>query len=454
MGRRARPEGQLEFICISDLPTVNILTWMLEWKGCTSLLGLAGPLQCLTPTAPSTCLAGTGERWRGHIPKGHATTAALPSGACLEEGGGPVAGERPPLWGRGICLLGSWLLNGQGEGDTGWPQRPPPLGAAPPHPSGPGLQYRPRPAEALRGGASAFPQVAAEAAPPPLPASWSSGCEGRGLGLQTQGLRVSSAAAAASAATSRSSRPGSQRSGRPPNARGRASPPRVPASRASQSRRELHKALSVVSAFKKRQVKRRLVRRQRRMMMAAAPNAHMHVKNLTMEEGVCTGKNTMHQLQVKVDAATQEESSRGPVLLSQPPELTSMPYTPETTGQQLAVSLSGELHGLSTMPSMCPSLMIQPCATIDPMLLHSQVLGPNASNQASVSATLEWQEMLEAAEALLALKNSSQTYHQPCGVPDPAGERGLQLASPTMPPRPASSDSLPSGHLDCMSLLT
>ncbi|XP_038173310.1 doublesex- and mab-3-related transcription factor C1-like [Arvicola amphibius] len=220
----------------------------------------------------------------------------------------------------------------------------------------------------------------------------------------------------------------------------------------SSGTRELHKALSVVSAFKKRQVKRRLVRRQRRMMMAAAPNAHMHVKNLTMEEGVCTGKDTMHQLQVKVDAATQEESSGGPVLLSQPPELTSMPYTPETTGQQLVVSLSGELHGLSTMPSMCPSLMIQPCATIDPMLLHSQ--GPSASNQASVSATLEWQEILEAAEALMALKNSSQTRHQPCGVPGPAGERGLQLTSPTMPPRPASSGSLPSGHLYCMSLLT
>ncbi|KAK7795946.1 hypothetical protein U0070_020317 [Myodes glareolus] len=246
----------------------------------------------------------------------------------------------------------------------------------------------------------------------------------------------------------------------------------------SSGTRELRKALSVVSAFKKKQAKRRLVQRQRRMMMATAPNAHMHVKKLTMEEGICTGKNTMHQLQVKVDAATQEESSQGPVLLSQPPELTSMPYTPETTGQQLAVSLSGELHGLSTMPSMCPSLMLQPCATTDPMLLPSQVLaktrdseqweeinfgdvitsrlgrGPSASNQASVSATLEWQEMLEAAEALLALKNSSQTRHQPCGVPGPAGERGLQLASPTMPPRPASSGSLPSGHLDCMSLLT
>lgn len=53
--------------------------------------------------------------------------------------------------------------------------------------------------------------------------------------------------------------------------------------------------------------------------------------------------------------------------------------------------------------------------------LHSTIpfllQGSSASNQASVSATLEWQEMLEAAEALLALKNSSQTRHQPCGMP-------------------------------------
>lgn len=79
------------------------------------------------------------------------------------------------------------------------------------------LQDRPRPAEALRGGASQRVPTApwrqsraAEAAPPPLPASWSSGSEGRGLGLQSWGLRVFSVAAAASAATSRSSRPRSQ----------------------------------------------------------------------------------------------------------------------------------------------------------------------------------------------------------------------------------------------------
>uniref|UniRef100_A0A8C6G654 DMRT-like family C1a n=1 Tax=Mus spicilegus TaxID=10103 RepID=A0A8C6G654_MUSSI len=166
------------------------------------------------------------------------------------------------------------------------------------------------------------------------------------------------------------------------------------------------------------------------------------------------GKNTVQQIQAQVDTATQKESSQGPVLLNQHPETTSVPYTPETVGQQLMVSLPGEPHGTSAMPSMCPSLILQPCATTDPMLLQPQVMGPSASNQASVSATLEWQEMLEAAEALLALKNSSQTRHQPCGMPGTAGERGLQLANPSMPPRPTSSGSLPSGHLDCMSLLT
>ncbi|XP_012981967.2 doublesex- and mab-3-related transcription factor C1 [Mesocricetus auratus] len=213
----------------------------------------------------------------------------------------------------------------------------------------------------------------------------------------------------------------------------------------SSGTRELRKALSVVSASKKEQstqIKRRLIRRPRKIM-ATAPKSHMHLKKLTVEEGVHTGKNMVHQLQAQVDTATQEDSPQGPVLLSQPPEPTSVMYTPETMGQQLTVSLSGEPYGSSAMPSMCPSLILEPCTTTDPMLLQPQ--GPSASSQASVSATLEWQEMLEAAEALLALKNSSQTRHQPRGMPGPAGERGS---------RPASSGSLPSGHLDCMSLLT
>lgn len=172
------------------------------------------------------------------------------SGALEVPAQGPAAGVRPPLRGRGICLPGSLLLQWQGEGDTadpktgvfpvrgnrgGWGSiapsvvprllvtskagtRDPSSGSSTP------ASFRARaavPAPARRGTAgrrqrvptALWPQSqAAEAAPPPLPASWSLGSEGRGLGLQSPGLRVFSAAAAASAATSRSSRPRSQRS--------------------------------------------------------------------------------------------------------------------------------------------------------------------------------------------------------------------------------------------------
>lgn len=91
-----------------------------------------------------------------------------------------------------------------------WEQRPRILRpqAAVPAPAGRGTAGRRQRVPSAR-----WPQSrAAEAAPPPLPASWSLGSEGRGLGLQSRGLRVFSAAAAASAASSRSSRPRSQRS--------------------------------------------------------------------------------------------------------------------------------------------------------------------------------------------------------------------------------------------------
>lgn len=186
--------------------------------------------------------------------------------------------------------------------------------------------------------------------------------------------------------------------------------------------------------------------------MASAPKSHTHVKKLAVEEGVSTGKNTVHQLQIQVDQITQEETLQGTVLLSQPPEPSSVPCTTETMGQNLAIPFTGEPHEPSVMPSICSSLILQPCVTTDPILLQPQ--DPNTSNQASASTTLEWQEMLEAAEALLALKNSSQSRLQACGMPGPSGERGLQLASPSIPPRSASSGSLPTGHLDFMSLLT
>ncbi|EGW09718.1 Doublesex- and mab-3-related transcription factor C1 [Cricetulus griseus] len=151
--------------------------------------------------------------------------------------------------------------------------------------------------------------------------------------------------------------------------------------------------------------------------MATAPKSHMHVKKLTVEEGVRTGKNMVHQLQAQVDTATQEESPQGPVLLSQSQEQTSVPYIPETMGQQLMVSFSGEPYGSSAMPSIPGRKKLV-------QTIVSEMQGPSASDQASVYTTLEWQEMLEAAEALLALKNSSQTRHQPCGMPGQTSKPG------------------------------
>nr|XP_044995757.1 doublesex- and mab-3-related transcription factor C1 isoform X1 [Jaculus jaculus] len=225
----------------------------------------------------------------------------------------------------------------------------------------------------------------------------------------------------------------------------------------SSTRREQHKAVPSARALKKEQgtqVEKHLVR-GRRKTMATAPKSHMHVKKMAVE-GVPTGKNSANQPQAQVYAATQEETFQGPLLLSSPLVPSPGPQVPVTMGQQLAVPLSGELYGPSAMPNMYSSVILQPCVTPGPLLLPPQVLGPNVFDQASVSTALEWQEMLEAAEALMTLKNSALTRNrnQLHNMPGPAGERGLQPPNPSVPPRAASSSSLSTGHLDCFSLLT
>uniref|UniRef100_A0A2K6CU92 Doublesex- and mab-3-related transcription factor C1/C2 C-terminal domain-containing protein n=1 Tax=Macaca nemestrina TaxID=9545 RepID=A0A2K6CU92_MACNE len=93
-------------------------------------------------------------------------------------------------------------------------------------------------------------------------------------------------------------------------------------------------------------------------------------------------------------------------------------------------------------------------------LTHFPLQVPKVSDQALVSAHSEWQRKLEAAEALLTLRNSAQappdsiSLHQPCNPPAPAGDKGFQPPSPSLRPRPASSISLPIGHLGCISLLS
>ncbi|KAG3272301.1 hypothetical protein H1C71_030511, partial [Ictidomys tridecemlineatus] len=70
-----------------------------------------------------------------------------------------------------------------------------------------------------------------------------------------------------------------------------------------------------------------------------------------------------------------QEGSPGPEPFNGPPEPPSVPYSLATLDQQLTGSLSGEPHRTLVLPSICSSLLLQPCATPDPLLLQPQVLG-------------------------------------------------------------------------------
>ncbi|XP_004875581.2 doublesex- and mab-3-related transcription factor C1-like [Heterocephalus glaber] len=260
----------------------------------------------------------------------------------------------------------------------------------------------------------------------------------------------------------------------------------------------MRRALPVLSALKREQraqLKKQLAQRLIRTM-AATPTSRTHIKKLAMEAEVLTEKgNTVPQPEARPCATPQEESSQGPLLLSWPLEPSSLPSTPAILEQQLVASLSGEPQGHPALPSMCPSLILNNCATPDPLLLQPQV--PSTSDEALLSATLEWERKLEAAGALLALKNSpwappdALPLHQPCSPGRPtgmlrgssrrrsgpcllgacslhvetaclpklyfaalAGDRGLQLPSPSAGPRRANYTSVAIGRMGCIFLLT
>ncbi|XP_042522858.1 doublesex- and mab-3-related transcription factor C1 [Dipodomys spectabilis] len=287
----------------------------------------------------------------------------------------------------------------------------------------------------------------------------SCGSGGGGLRLQTLGLRVfSAAAAAAPVATSLPSRPRTQGSSRPPNARGRASLPRVPASWASQSRREHRKKISSLSIPRREHREERRRKQGSRSKKIMASQSHMPVKRLAIEASALTGmESTMSQPGTSTCITLQEESSQRPLMLSLPPATSSLPYTPGTLEKEMSVSHSGELYGPPTLPIISSSLIYPSYGSSDSLLMQPQV--PNASDQASVSAALEWQQMMEAAEALLALKNSSRAAansklcHQPSSPPGSAGDIGLEPSSPCARSNSPNSVSVPIGHLGYISLL-
>ncbi|XP_008050656.1 doublesex- and mab-3-related transcription factor C1-like [Carlito syrichta] len=219
--------------------------------------------------------------------------------------------------------------------------------------------------------------------------------------------------------------------------------------------------LPAVSDWKREQraqIKRHLAQALIRSM-AAAPKAHIRVKNLAIKAGVLTEKeNNVLQPETHICTSPEEKSSQGALLLGLPPEPLSLTCTSATLEQQLMVSSSEEPQGPLAPSGRYSAPVLQPCATLDPLLLQPKA--PKVSDQPLVSASSEWQRKLEAAEALLTLRDSFQaasdsiSLHQPCGPLALTGDKGLQPPSSSVCPRPVSSVSLPIGHLGCISLLS
>uniref|UniRef100_A0A452SVM4 Doublesex- and mab-3-related transcription factor C1/C2 C-terminal domain-containing protein n=1 Tax=Ursus americanus TaxID=9643 RepID=A0A452SVM4_URSAM len=185
---------------------------------------------------------------------------------------------------------------------------------------------------------------------------------------------------------------------------------------------------------------------------ASPPKAHSPVKKLTVQAGA-----------LSECLWPGRTSAQGAVLTGRAPKSLSLSWTPAALKMRLTISLSRKTRRTPALPSTCSALQL--CAVLGPVLLQSHFLtpfplqAPEASDQDSVSAS-EWQRKLEAAEALLILRESPQapsgsiSLLQPCVAAAPAGDGGPQPSSPSLRPRPASSISLPIGHLGCISLLS
>ncbi|XP_055448093.1 doublesex- and mab-3-related transcription factor C1-like [Psammomys obesus] len=133
-------------------------------------------------------------------------------------------------------------------------------------------------------------------------------------------------------------------------------------------------------------------------------------------------ENTVYQPEDLPSTSHQAGSSQGRQMFCWPSALPTLPYMAVTSDQKLVVSPYMQLHGASALPNPCVNMVLMPCLVTDRHPLMPQVpaevrvpetwVGPNASDQALVSDTSECQEILEAAEALMTLKNSSSTWRQ------------------------------------------
>ncbi|XP_058135475.1 doublesex- and mab-3-related transcription factor C2 [Dasypus novemcinctus] len=228
---------------------------------------------------------------------------------------------------------------------------------------------------------------------------------------------------------------------------------------------------------------------------AAPPKAPSRLKKGATRPGVPSGKENIATQPQTPHAAVPlaltppgKENSRGPLLLSRPPEALPLPWTPLPPGPWapghwlppcfsmpppvvcrllcqeplhpfpgfdpgtslrlptlgplptcpgprsiLTAPLSGEHQGPSGLPHTCSTLILQPCGTPDPLLLQPQA--PGVSRLAWTSAPSERQLQREAAEALMGLKDSSQAPRLTPSVP--TNSAWISLLHPYGAPAPA-----------------
>ncbi|XP_031231541.1 doublesex- and mab-3-related transcription factor C1-like isoform X2 [Mastomys coucha] len=152
---------------------------------------------------------------------------------------------------------------------------------------------------------------------------------------------------------------------------------------------------------------------QIRLPRTTVPRKHSKQakKSSTKGRGRAAKENPVSQPEDLSPASPQEESPHGSHTYSWPPAVSPLPYMSVPSQQQLMDPPSMELRGAFALSNPCSNMVLLPCTSTD----HHHPLEPQgsrASDQASISAALEYQEILEAAEALMTLKNSSWTWHQ------------------------------------------
>ncbi|KAH0509150.1 Doublesex- and mab-3-related transcription factor C1 [Microtus ochrogaster] len=177
--------------------------------------------------------------------------------------------------------------------------------------------------------------------------------------------------------------------------------------------REQDEALPALSSEKRRQT-----RPPKTTRAAAWKPFCQGQKSSAKASGPTDNENIACQPEVLPLTSTQEESSQGSPSLCWSPAFSPAPYMTTTLGQQLIALPSMELHEAFALSNpwvrqkvlMKTRIMVAGATEAQGKSRGQQ--DPIASDQASVSATSECEEILEAAAALMTLKNSSWTWRQ------------------------------------------